>query len=101
MLFPVPTLRRGFAENLRFLLFGAKVIQKIVKQSCNDLLILAELAMLWLIIGCDNIFTISVNGGICIDVIVHNSLTQNRNRLKFWIYASYVGLFIQAVPIKC
>ncbi len=28
-------------------------------------------------------------GAFVINMIVHNSLTQNRNMLKFWIYTSY------------
>ncbi len=35
----------------------------------------------WLIIGFDNIFNIEVNGALA-NTIVHNSLTQNMNRLK-------------------
>ncbi len=33
----------------------------------------------------DNIFNIEANGALAMHVIVHNSLTQNQNRLKFWI----------------
>ncbi len=38
-----------------------------------------------LIIGSDNIFNIFNKGALAMHVIAHNSLTQNRNRLKFWI----------------
>ncbi len=45
-----------------------------------------------LIIRSDNIFNIEVNGALAIHVIVQNSLTQDRNRLKFWIYDSFVDI---------
>ncbi len=32
-----------------------------------------------------NIFNKEVNGAVAVHVIVHNSLTKNQNRLKFWI----------------
>ncbi len=38
----------------------------------------------------DNISNIEVNGAFRINMIVHNLLTQTRNCLKHWIYASYV-----------
>ena len=59
--------------------------QEIQKQSSKDLFIWTLLPILWLIIGLDNIFDIEVDGTLAICVIVHNSLTQNQNRLKFRI----------------
>ena len=59
--------------------------QEILKQSCKDLFILVVPSILWLIIGPNNIFNIDVNGLFAIHIIVHNSLKQNQNRLKFWI----------------
>ncbi len=59
--------------------------QEILKQSCKDLLIWTKLPIVWLIVGSDNIFNIEVNRALDIHVIVHNSLTQNQNRLKSWI----------------
>ncbi len=57
--------------------------QEILKQSCKDLFIWTELPIVWIIIGSDNIFNIEVNGVLAMHVIVHNSLTENRNKLKF------------------
>ncbi len=59
--------------------------QEILKQSCKDLFIWTELSIFWLIIGSDNIFNIDINGALAIHIIVQNSLTQDRKRLKFWI----------------
>ncbi len=49
--------------------------QEILMQSYKDLLF----------IGSYDIFNIEVYGALSIHVIVHNSLTQNQNRLKFGI----------------
>ena len=38
----------------------------------------------------DNIFNVEVNGALAIHIIVHSSLTQNQNRLKFWIQDDYM-----------
>ncbi len=61
--------------------------QEILKRSC----ILAELPFkVFLIIGCDNIFSIEVNGALlslAMNMVVHNSLVLNSKleyRLKFW-----------------
>ncbi len=34
-----------------------------------------------------------VNGAFATNMIVHNSLTQSQNMLKFLIYASYVNIY--------
>ena len=49
------------------------------------MLIWTELPIVSLIIRSDNIFDIEVKKALAMHVIVHNLLTQNRNRLKFWI----------------
>ncbi len=67
--------------------------QEILKQSCKDLFICIELPIVW-IIGSNNIFNIEVNGALLIHVIVHNSLMQKRNGLKFWIHDSYVDIYL-------
>ena len=63
-----------------------------MRQSCKDLFILAELPIAWLIRS-DNIFNIEVNGAFVINMIVHNSLKQIQNRLKFWSYPSYMNIY--------
>ena len=61
-------------------------------------LFLTELPIVWLIIRSKNIyFQHKSQYGICTNMIVHNSLMQNRNRLKFRIYASYVNILIDAI----
>ena len=42
----------------------------------------------------DPIFYIRSQWNIAIHVIVYNSLTQKRNSRKFWIYDSYVDIYI-------
>ena len=67
-----------------FVLIWWQIIKKqeILKKSCKDLFIWTELTIIWLIIGSDNVFKIEVNRALAIHVIVHNSQTQNWNRLK-------------------
>ena len=64
--------------------------QETLKQNCENLFIWTELPILFvcLIIGSDNIFNIEVN------VIVHNSLMQNWNNLKFWISDSFLNIYL-------
>ena len=89
----------GSVQNFRFGYFvliwwQSDKKQEILKQTCKDyLFILAELPIVWLIIRSDNIFNIEADGAFAINMIVHNPLTKNWNRLKFWIYASYVNIY--------
>ena len=71
------------------ILWQSDTKQEILNQSCKELFILAELTIVS--VGSDNIFNIEVNGGFAINMIVHNSLTQNKNRLTIWIYASFMN----------
>ncbi len=59
--------------------------QEILKHNCKGFFIWTKLAIVWVIIGSDNIFNTEVNGVLAIHFIVHNSLMQNQNKLKFWI----------------
>ena len=85
----------------KFLDFGYFVLiwwqtdknQEILKHCCKNLIIWTNLPIAWLIIGSDNIFNMEVNNGaLAILMIVHNSLSQNWNRLKFWILDSYMDI---------
>ncbi len=80
----------GSAENFQILVilywFGNKVIKK---QSCKNWFILAELPMVWFIIGSNN----RANRAFAI-CLMHKQLMLNRNRLKFWIQASVMWTFI-------
>ena len=68
--------------------------QEILKHSCKDLVILAELPIAWVNYQIDPIIlstiNIKVTGAFAINMIAHNSLTQNLTRLKFWKYSLYV-----------
>ncbi len=82
----------GLKKILDFGLFCSDLVancmlkkRKILKQSCKDLFIWTELPNVWLIIGSNNIFNIDP---LAIDVIVHNSITQNWNTLT-----SYVDIY--------
>ncbi len=55
------------------------------KQSCKGLFILAELPIVWLLIGSDNIYNGEVNGEFAKHIIVHNWLTQNQTSLKIFL----------------
>ncbi len=90
VLFPDFSVDLRAAENVRFGYFAliwwqTDKKQEILKQSCEDLFIWTKLPIVWLIIGSDNIFNIEVNGTLAIHFFVHYSLTQNQNKLKFWI----------------
>ncbi len=62
--------------------------------TCKDLFIWIQLPIVLSIFRSDNIYNVEVNGALSIQVIVHNSLTQNRNRLTFWIEDSYVDIYV-------
>ncbi len=57
-----------------------------MKQELQGLVCFAELPIVRLLIGSDNIVNIEDNNGPFAKriIIVHNLVTQNRNRLKFW-----------------
>ncbi len=62
---------------------------------------IAELLIVWLIIRSDSVFNIEVNGAFAItgNMIVHNSLSQNWNRLKFWIYSLVQTYMFMSIPV--
>ena len=56
-----------------------------------------NLLIVCFIVGSDNIYNIEVYGAFAVHINVHNSQTQNLNRLNFWIYASYIFMRIDAI----
>ena len=83
--------------------FGGKLIKKKTRKSpggnteakLQELVCFVRAAYcMWMhgIILSDNIFKMEFNTAFAINIFVHNLLAQNRNRLKFWIYAPYVNI---------
>ena len=64
-----------------------------MKQSCQDLFILAKLPIVWLIIGCYNNFNIEICGDFALHILMYNWWTQNWNRLKFLTLYAYVDIY--------
>ena len=65
--------------------FGSKVIEnkKNLKQSCKYLFVMAELPIVWLIVGSDNIFQHRSWCGICNYCdCVQLATTKNQNKIK-------------------
>ena len=91
----------GSAEKFRFWLFYIDL----VANWCENKKYWSRVAPVYLdrtanyliiIIGSDNIFNIEVNGAngaSAIQVIMYNSLTQNWNRLKFWINLMLISIY--------
>ena len=68
-----------------FVVFGGKLITRILDAELQGPIHL-DRSVNCLIIRSDNIFNVyivEVNGVFAINMIVHNSLSQNQNRLKF------------------
>ena len=86
----------GSAKNFRFWLFCIDLVANWSKNKKSWKSCLfgqnSQLFVVGLIVRFGNIFNIEVNGALAINMIVHNSLTQNRNRLKLWTYDANVDI---------